>query len=220
MEVFYLNLTYILEIIGTIAFAFVGAQIAIDLNLDFLGIYISGLSTAVGGGMIRDIILGNTPPALFRNVSYCICAFITITIMILAYKVLKDSKFYQSLLKLIVIADALGLGIFTVVGMDIAISVGFYENGLLTVFSGVITAVGGGLLRDTMINRTPTVLSKEIYATAAIVGGIVYYFMLQFFSQPVSTIAAVIIITGVRLFAVRKNLNLPYVMSNGEIYMK
>ena len=215
-----MTLIYLLEMIGTIAFAFVGAQIAIDLNLDFLGIYISGLSTAVGGGMVRDIVLGNTPPALFRNSSYCLCAALTITVMILLYKGLKDSAFYQILLKCIVVADALGLGIFTVVGMDIAISAGFTDNVLLVVFCGVITAVGGGLLRDTMINRTPTVLSKEIYATSAILGGIGYYYTLKYFPPAICIAMAVLVITGVRLFAVRKNLNLPYIMSNGEIYMK
>ena len=215
-----MTLTYILEMIGTIAFAFVGAQIAIDLNLDFLGIYISGLATAVGGGMTRDIILGNTPPNLFKNSSYCLCAFVTITIMILLYKNLKDSSFYKTLLRCIVIADALGLGIFTIVGMDISIAAGFGDNVMLTVFSGVITAVGGGLLRDTMINRTPTVLSKEIYATAAIIGGVGYYYMLNVFLLPICVFVSLVIITGVRLWAVRKNLNLPYVMSNGEIYMK
>ena len=215
-----MNLTYILEIVGTVAFAFVGAQIAIDLGLDFLGIYVAGLSTAVGGGMIRDLLLGNTPPMMFRNPSYCLWGFGTVTLLILLYKWLSGSRFYDGLMKTIVIADAVGLGIFTVVGMDTSIKCGFMENGFLTVFVGVLTGVGGGLLRDTMINRTPTVLSKEIYATASIMGGIAYYFMLMLLPKTAATLIAMIIIIGVRLFAVRKNLNLPYVMSNGEIHMK
>lgn len=215
-----MNLTYILEIIGTVAFAFVGAQIAIDLGLDFLGIYVAGLSTAVGGGMIRDLLLGNTPPMMFRNPSYCLWGFATVTLLILLYKWLSGSRFYDRLMKTIVIADAVGLGIFTVVGMDTSIKCGFMENGFLTVFVGVLTGVGGGLLRDTMINRTPTVLSKEIYATASIMGGIAYYFMLDLLPKTAATLIAMVIIIGVRLFAVRKNLNLPYVMSNGEIHMK
>ena len=215
-----MNLTYILEIIGTVAFAFVGAQIAIDLGLDFLGIYVAGLSTAVGGGMIRDLLLGNTPPMMFRNPSYCLWGFATVTLLILLYKWLSGSRFYDRLMKTIVIADAVGLGIFTVVGMDTSIKCGFMENGFLTVFVGVLTGVGGGLLRDTMINRTPTVLSKEIYATASIMGGVAYYFMLSILPKTAATLIAMVIIIGVRLFAVRKNLNLPYVMSNGEIHMK
>lgn len=215
-----MNLTYVLEIIGTVAFAFVGAQIAIDLGLDFLGIYVAGLATAVGGGMIRDLILGNTPPMMFRNPSYCLWGFATVTLLIAVYKWLNGSRLYKGLMKTIVIADAVGLGIFTVVGMDISIRCGFADNGFLTVFVGVITAVGGGLLRDTMINRTPTVLSKEIYATASILGGILYYFLLMIVPKTAATFIALVVITGVRLFAVRKNLNLPYVMSNGEIHMK
>lgn len=207
-----MNLTFALEIVGTVAFAFVGAEVAIHLGLDLLGIYISGITTAIGGGMIRDLLLGNTPPLTFRNPAYALWAAATVTVLVLVYKQAKSHRFFALLQRMILVADAVGLGIFTVVGIDTALACGFANNGFLSVFVGVLTGVGGGILRDTMVNRTPVVLSRDIYATASIIGGILYYLVVAFapgIPKTASMLFTVALIAGVRLIAVRKNLQLP-----------
>lgn len=208
------NYIYILEIVGTVAFAFWGAQRAIANELDLFGIYFAGICTAVGGGIVRDCILGNTPPMAFRFPSYALCGFLTITILVFFNKQLNTKKMHPFFITMLNSADALGLGIFAVVGVNNAISCGFASNAFLCVFCGVCTAVGGGLLRDTFINCNPTLLSKEIYATAAIVGSVFYYYMQFFLPGAASVAVSVVLISGIRLWAIFNGLDLPR-LSNG-----
>ena len=207
-----MKLTFALEILGTIAFAYGGALVAIDLKLDLLGIYIAAVITAVGGGMTRDLLLGNTPPLLFRNPVYVVVAFLTTTAIVVFYKTMKKSKNLKRLETYMVVTDALGLAIFTVVGMDICIQQGFGGNLFLTASVGVITAVGGGLLRDVFVNRLPLILSKEVYATASIAGAILYT-LLHYFKTPAAPAAllAIITITAIRLYAVKQHIDLPVI---------
>jgi uncharacterized membrane protein YeiH len=186
--------------------------VAIEEGLDILGILILGGITAVGGGMTRDILLGNTPPAMFTNPIYCLIAIFTVSTVIITYKriapCLKEKQ-YTKLIQVIHLLDAMGLGIFTVVGADIAIGRGFGDNLFLCSFVGVVTGVGGGLLRDVLANRTPVILKKDIYAVASILGAILYCYIIQYLPHRVAVIIATVLIVLIRLVAVYKNIHLP-----------
>ncbi len=203
--------TFILEVIGTVTFAFSGAHVAIEHDLDWLGIVLMAATTACGGGMTRDIILGNTPPMMFRNPIYVGMAVVVAFITMAIYGPLMKSKYRDKILFAINTLDAVGLAIFTIVGMQTAVNVGFKDNMFLVCFVGVLSAVGGGLLRDVMVNRTPIVLSKEIYAMASLPGAIFYYISWNFLPDWAGTTLAILIIFGIRMWALKNNKNLPYV---------
>ncbi|MBR5265075.1 MAG: TRIC cation channel family protein, partial [Clostridia bacterium] len=165
------------EILGTIAFALSGSLVGIDRGLDFFGVMVLGVITAVGGGITRDIILGNTPPAAFLDPTFVLIAVGMSVVCILAFNQFAHFLTPEIMSKLMItmkVLDALGLALFTVSGMNIAINMGFSENPFLMVSVGVITGVGGGLLRDIFVHKTPMIFKKNIYATASAIGGIVY----------------------------------------------
>ena len=202
-------MTFFLEVIGTIAFAFAGALVAIDNDLDLFGIECMAVMTACGGGMTRDIILGNTPPMMFRNPVYVTMAVVTGFLTVTIYNKFIQSRYKDRILDMISILDAIGLAIFTTVAMDLAIQLG-HESGFLICAVGVITAVGGGLLRDMMCNVKPAVLTKDIYATASMVGAVAYFFMLKTaIPAVVSNFIALVLIFSMRMWAIVHNVNLP-----------
>ena len=204
-------LTFILEVIGTIAFAFAGALVAIDNDLDLFGIECMAVMTACGGGMTRDIILGNTPPMMFRNPVYVTMAVATGFLTVIIYHKFIQSLYKDKILDMVSILDAIGLAIFTIVGMDLAMQLGF-SGAFLICAMGVLTAVGGGLLRDVMVNVKPVILTKEVYATASMIGSVFYYFMLQTAVPAiVTTVIALVIIFGLRMWTIIKHINLPVV---------
>ncbi len=207
-------MTFILELIGTVTFAFAGAMIAIENDLDFFGINCAAVATATGGGMTRDLILGNTPPMLFRDPTFFTIALISAFLTIGIYKPLTESKYKDNILLIINTLDAIGLAIFTVVGMQLARNLGFGDNGFLVCFVGALSAVGGGLLRDIMINRTPTILHKEIYATASIIGSIVYYITWNIPNEIIATGIPMLLIFVIRMWSIIKGANLPHVKRN------
>ena len=153
-----ISLFFLIEAIGTIAFASSGAMTAIRKRLDLLGVIILGETTAVGGGMLRDILLGRVPPSLFINPIYVIMAFVTVLVLFLII------RFNQHILtgpyiviyeRIMNIFDAVGLAAFTVTGIDTAMMAGYGDYRFLSIFLGVLTGVGGGVLRDIMADRRP-----------------------------------------------------------------
>ena len=166
-----------IEIIGTIAFASSGAMVAVRKKLDLFGIIVLGVITAVGGGMLRDILIGNIPPNIFRNPVYVLAAFLTVLILFLLFRLwpsLLGSRYMEGYEKIMNILDAIGLGAFTVIGIDTGVEAGYGSYHFLIIFLGVITGIGGGILRDIMAGETPYVLKKHIYACASIAGGCLY----------------------------------------------
>ena len=166
---------FILELIGTVAFASSGAMIAIEKKMDIFGVNVLGATTAVGGGIMRDIILGLTPPGAFSHPVYVLVAALTSTILFViayakptAFESRVKTDYYD---KLMFWCDTAGLGIFTVVGIQAAVRAVGGENVFFFVFIGTLTGVGGGVLRDIMAGETPYILVKHIYACAAIAGG-------------------------------------------------
>ena len=138
----------VIEYIGTIAFAISGALIAIENKMDILGVVILGSTTAVGGGLFRDIIIGRTMPSMFANPSYVIVAAVTTLIVFLVMYFLKNTKVVESKIYKIGfnITDSLGLGVFVVVGATQTMEAGI-TNHFMIIFCSVLTAVGGGILR-------------------------------------------------------------------------
>ncbi len=195
----------VLELIGTCAFAISGAVLGITKRFDIFGVIFSGILTALGGGIIRDILLGNLPPAMFRNYIYLIFAVATCVLTFIVASILKN-KFSENLVvidKVNNIFDAIGLGVFTIVGMNVAINSGFSDNFFFVVFLGMTTGCGGGILRDAIVGEVPFVLRKRVYAVASIAGGIVYYVMYIMLEQGVviSAVAGILLIFALRIFA-------------------
>lgn len=165
---------FALEMIGTVVFSISGGLVGIERGLDYFGIPVLSMTTAVGGGMLRDLILGKTPPSMFLNPIYVVVAIVTSSLMLFLlhrYGNFVENGKFVSFMGLITFFDALGLGIFTIIGVNTALDSG-YHNAFLAVFVGVMTGVGGGMLRDIMVRRTPLVLRREIYAVAAIPGSV------------------------------------------------
>ena len=170
-----LSLLFFVEAVGTIAFASSGAMVAIKKQLDLLGVIVLGVTTAVGGGMLRDIIIGNVPPNLFKDPVYVLLAFITVMILFVIVRCnqkILASRSIEMYEKVMNIFDAVGLGAFTVVGIDTAVLAGYGRYHFLIIFLGVITGVGGGVLRDIMAGNMPYVFVKHIYACASLAGAL------------------------------------------------
>ena len=203
---------FLMEMIGTVAFACSGAMVAIEKRLDLLGIIVLGETTAVGGGMIRDIIIGIHPPALFVDPIYVIAAFVSVMVLFVAVKYfyqsadILESPMYEAVLNLL---DAIGLGAFTVVGIDTAVGAGFGEYKFLMIFLGVITGVGGGILRDMMAGQTPAVLRKHVYACASIAGAVCYVILMNYTGEGPAMVVSAILVTVIRVLARHYKWNLP-----------
>ena len=198
---------YILDLFGTMAFAVTGAFKAIEHKADIVGIIILATITGVAGGTIRDIILGKTLPNSLVDPIYVIITIISAVVLFFLYSKLRQH--WNIFLKF----DALGLGIFTVIGATFAYNlVGM--NFLVIVLSGMLTAIGGGILRDIFVNQTPIVFVKELYASASFIGAVLFYLTLLITNEIyAATIIGMVITTVLRLVAMKYNWNLPRVKS-------
>lgn len=211
-------LIFALEMVGTVAFSIAGGLVGIERGLDYFGILVLSVTTAVGGGMIRDLILGRTPPAMFINPIYvfvAICASVLILLMLHQKGNFVENGKFVSFMGLITFFDALGLGVFTVIGVNAAIEAG-YHNAFLSVFVGVMTGVGGGMLRDILVRRTPLVMRREIYAVASIVGAVPYYYLQIHFTKTICMLLCAAVIVTIRLLSVRFHWNLPNSQIEGK----
>ena len=202
----------ILECIGTVAFAVSGALVAISHKLDLFGVLTVGVVTAVGGGIIRDLLLGNTPPSIFSNPYIFLLALATaVTVFVIAFintKRFKDIS--QKIDKINIFFDALGLAVFSVTGVEIACEAGFSKNILLAVTVGLITGVGGGVMRDIFVTEKPYILTKHIYAVASLTGCIIYYLVNIYLNvKLVAAIVAAVVIVVIRMFAAHYRWKLP-----------
>lgn len=212
----------VLEILGTIAFTISGAIAAIDSDMDLLGILILGLTVAVGGGIIRDVTLDIVPPNAFTNPTYITVSLIT-TFVLLAGLLLWRKQFglakyinTKLLLKAINISDAIGLGAFTVIGVNVAIQAGHGDNLILTIFVGMLTGVGGGVLRDVFTQTKPYIFTKHIYGLASMIGATVYFFLYARIDHNIALIASAGLIVLIRYISAKYKLSLPRFHINGS----
>ena len=198
---------YVLDLFGTMAFAVTGAFKAIEHKSDFVGIILLATITGVAGGTIRDVVLGQFPNSISDP------AYVTITVasgVVIFFLYSKLKKHWNLFLKF----DAFGLGIFTIIGGTFAYTL-FGLNFLPIIFAGVLTAVGGGILRDVFVNQVPIVFVKELYVTASFIGIFTFFGILYFGGELyIATIVGIVIATGVRLTAMKYNWNLPKVRGN------
>ena len=203
---------FVMEIVGTVAFAASGAMTAIQKRMDLFGVNVLGVTTAVGGGLIRDLILKVHPPAMFRNSTYAITAIITSTVVFLGVYVREKwslAKYTMIYDKLLLFGDTIGLGIFTVVGSHAAVVAGYGGNRFLLIFVGMMTGVGGGMIRDIMAGNTPYILVKHVYAVASMAGALVYTLLLPHMKNiECMTIGAATVMV-IRLLAAHYKWNLP-----------
>ncbi len=190
------------------SFAVTGAFKAIEHKSDIVGIIILSTITGVAGGTIRDVILGHFPPNSISNPLYVVITVSTGIVIFFLYPRIR--KHWNLFLKF----DALGLGVFTIIGATFAYHV-FGLNFLAIMLAGMLTAVGGGILRDMFVNEIPIVFVKELYASASFVGVLVFFALLAINAdQNISTFVGIVITTVLRLVAMKYNWNLPKVREN------
>ena len=199
---------YILDLFGTMAFAVTGAFKAIEHKADIVGIIILATITGVAGGTIRDVILGKELPNSLIDPSYVIITVVSAIVIFLLHSKMK--KHWNVFLKF----DAIGLGVFTVIGATFAYNM-FGMNFLVIVLSGMLTAIGGGILRDVFVSQTPIVFVKELYASASFLGAAVFYLVILLTNDVYAgTISGLLLATGLRMVAMKYNWNLPKVKSS------
>jgi uncharacterized membrane protein YeiH len=192
----------VLDLLGTVAFAISGALSAMNRRLDLFGIFIIAFVTAIGGGTIRDILIGNTPVTWMENTIYIyLIGFITILAIIFRKKLdhLKKSLF---------LFDSIGLGIFTITGVEIGIQNDL--NPIISITLGTMTGTFGGVVRDILCNEIPVIFRKEIYATACIVGGLAFITFYELgMAQDVIYIITSVTVIVIRLLVVKFHISLP-----------
>ncbi|HEX6560426.1 MAG TPA: trimeric intracellular cation channel family protein [Nitrososphaera sp.] len=192
-----------LDLIGTAAFAATGAFKAVEHKSDIVGIIILATITGVAGGVLRDVIFGRIPPVAITNPLY---VAITIGMAVAIFFLYRSFKHYEGL---ILKFDAVGLGVFTIIGASFAYSV-FGLNFLAMAFAGIVTAVGGGILRDVFVNEVPIVFVKELYASASFAGVVAFFGMLAAgINVDIAAIPCIALVTGLRVLAMKYNWNLP-----------
>ncbi len=214
----YLEFNVFFDIIGTIAFAISGAILGCKKNMDILGVIVLGLVTALGGGFVRDLVLGINPPNMFQNSTNALIstAFaVLVFIFFFTKKNFSNSHLLKLMNRFMIITDTIGLASFTITGMATAISLG-YDKRFLLIFVGTITGVGGGMIRDVLAGTIPFIFKEQIYAGACILGSIVFIISRHFFSYQFSMIICFFTVLIFRLLAVKKNWNLPRIKNQEE----
>lgn len=201
---------FLFELIGVIAFAFSGAMLAIQKEMDILGVCVMGATTAVGGGIMRDVMLGITPPTSLANPLH---VFVAIGVSLVAFlpffqKFLRN-KSHKAYDAFMLIADSLGLGIFTVMGVNLALKTVEHPSIFICTFLGVITGVGGGVLRDILSKSKPYIFVKHFYACAAIFGAIICTALHPHVGELPATIIGLSVIFTLRLLAAKYRWKLP-----------
>jgi uncharacterized membrane protein YeiH len=198
-----MTLQYILELIGTALFAISGALLANDKNnADWFGVTFIGFVTSLGGGTVRDVLLGAYPIAWIHDVNIFIAIIIGIAM---------SSLFYETLVKYrrnLFIFETLAIAMFTIIGTEKALQYGV--NPLIASILGMFSAVMGGVLRDVLTNDTPVLFRKEIYATACIAGALLYVLLLEIHtSRPIALSVSMFLIAAIRIISIRYRLTLP-----------
>ena len=203
-------LILIFDLVGTIAFAISGALVGVGKRMDLFGTIVLAVCTATGGGVLRDLMVGNIPPYMFRNPLFVgIAALVALVVFFLLYLHTKMPKILSMVYdKMLFWFDTLGLAAFTVDGVMVGIRRGYEDNAFLLVFLEFLTAVGGGTLRDVLAGRIPDIFLKHIYAVAAIAGGVTLT-LTRFLGARISMILGFGVVIALRCLAAHYRWNLP-----------
>jgi len=191
-----------IDILGTIAFAISGVLVAMEKKLDLFGVFIIAFVTAIGGGTLRDVLIGNTPVVWLRNHNYLLVVLGTVILAIIFVNQLKYLR------KTLFLFDTIGIGLFTMVGIEKGLAVELLP--VMCVALGTITACFGGVIRDILCNEIPVIFRKEVYATACISGGFSYFlFQLLPIEPAYAYLGSILVIIIVRVLAVKFKISLP-----------
>lgn len=194
----------IIDFLGTVAFAVSGVYAAMDKRLDLFGIIIIAFATAIGGGTIRDLMIGDLPVAWIRDIDYTIAILTTIIIVLVFRGYIKNYR------KTLLLFDSIGLGMFTIFGIQKGIA--FHLHPIVCIALGTITGCFGGLIRDMLLNTIPIILRREIYASACIIGGFIYFLLkLAGLGETPIDVIAILAVVMIRIFSIRYNWSLPNV---------
>ena len=202
----------ILTVLGALAFSISGAMTAVDKGLDLFGVVCLGLTTAYGGGILRDLFLGRMPPWVFCEPQYILYGLgasllVFFVALVLQEKYIRREKRLEGVNN---IFDAAGLGAFIVTGTQMAMDAGYADNTVFTLFIGLLTGIGGGLLRDVFTGSIPAVFRKRIYAVAALIGSGAYYYLVRGgASSAVASVVGMLTVFGVRMAATYFRWNMP-----------
>ena len=193
---------FIIDILGTFSFAVSGAFLAMEKKLDPFGVLVIAFVTAIGGGTLRDMMIGNLPVSWLTN------STATIVIFSAAIATMLFGRYLRHLTTALFLFDALGLGLFTIVGVKMGIAKDFSPG--VCIALGTITACFGGVVRDVLLNNIPLLFRKEIYALACIAGGLVYFLLRNLqMDADIVTIICILLVFTIRVVAVRFKLSLP-----------
>lgn len=210
------RLILIFEIIGTISFALTGAMTGLKKQMDIFGVCVLGVTTAVGGGIIRDLILGLTPPSAFRDpTSVLIAIAVSIIVFFPAVRRIfyRNKWLYEHVLLL---ADSAGLGIFTVCGARVAMEAGGGANRFLVIFVAALTGVGGGVLRDLFAGDRPYIFVKHVYACSALLGALVCVYLWPLVGRDIAMLVGFVLVLAMRLCSAHFRWSLPHAQRLAE----
>ncbi len=200
---------HLLDLFGTLAFAISGAFRAVRYEMDILGVIALAIVTGIGGGLVRDTLLGRTPPVVLLDQRYfIICILGALIVFFAASKIAKKWDYVMA-------ADAVGLAVFASIGCEVALITG--SPPLTAVTMAVVTACGGGVIRDLSVNEIPAIFTQDLYASAAILGSIVFI-ILDYFDtgRELQFLISILVAIIIRGFAMRYTLSLPTVKSLPE----
>jgi uncharacterized membrane protein YeiH len=198
---------FIVEIIGTIAFAMSGALVAIEKDMDYYGIVFFAIITSVGGGIVRDIIINKSLASSLANPIYMIISIFSAAIVIIFYKKIIH------LGKVLQLFDAIGLGAFTAIGAEVSIRNGLHQPFVIIILA-VLTGTGGGVLRDVFAKEIPYVFQKEVYAVASVFGTILFIVIYKVVGNEAALYVCFAVTTLIRVFCLKKNIHLKKVSKN------
>ena len=201
MDISFESLIFVFDLAGTVIFAITGALSGIRLKLDLLGVIVFACTVGVGGGILRDVIIGATPVAALQNEAYLISCIVAGFIVCFLFPKFENYR------RWILIFDAFGLGIFTALGAAKGAYFQLGPSGMI--LCGVLSAVGGGILRDVMSRKTPSILVNDFYATASLAGGIIYVVISNYLSPTLCFMIVASFVIALRLAAIRYHLRLP-----------
>lgn len=205
------HFTYFFDLLGTIVFAFSGVLMAGKMQMDFIGVLVLASATAIGGGTLRDLLIGATPVFWIKDSHY----LLTIGLTCIAGMWVAKSK-YRMPWYLLPVLDAIGLAVFVVIGAQKALHFG--TTGVIAVVMGCFTGVAGGMIRDTLAGVVPMVLRKELYATPCILSGSIYVLLIDVGAgHPVAMLVSMTSLLALRIPAIFKHWSLPtFVLTNKD----
>lgn len=197
-----MDLISFIDYSGTLVFAISGMMAAVEKKFDLFGVIILGMVTAIGGGTIRDILIGSTPVAWMRNDNYVYLMIAGLPVVYFFGKAIKNLRYS------IFLFDAFGIGFFTILGIEKTLRMGL--SPMVALMMGVTSAVFGGVIRDVLSNEIPLIFRREVYAFACLFGGLVYLLLTQFLPKDISSWLSIISVILVRVLAMKKKWRIPF----------